>query len=80
MSFIVQSIDDIRLLRVEQVLEVVPVSRATLYRMIKQGEFPAPIHIGSLSVWPYSEVQNWVSRVKRRCKPFRADDGEEDII
>lgn len=76
MSSKVQSRDDLRLMRVDQVLEVVPVSRATLYRMIRKGEFPKPCRIGRLTVWPHSDVRAWVNRVKWN----RVDEIEEDLI
>ncbi|MBL1321497.1 MAG: AlpA family phage regulatory protein [Methylophaga sp.] len=35
-------------------------SKTTLYRLINNGEFPAPIKIGRSSVWPESEVNEWI--------------------
>jgi prophage regulatory protein len=45
----------------EQVLELVPVSRSTLYRMRENGEFPKGIKLGMRSVaWSKKEVQAWI--------------------
>lgn len=67
--------DDLRFLRLEQVLDLVPVSRATLYRNIKAGQFPKPCRIGASNLWPLTEVRAWVA--KTIAKP-RAE--EEDFI
>ena len=51
-----------RLLRLREVVSIVGVSRATLYEMIRRGEFPAPVRIGARAVgWRQSEVQRWLA-------------------
>lgn len=57
--------DELGFLRIEQVLQLVPVGRSTLYRMVERKEFPAPCKVGSSSLWPYAEVRRWASKVKR---------------
>lgn len=52
--------DDLRLMRLTEVLELVPVSEATLYRMVKRGEFPRASKIGGQSFWPQAKVRNWL--------------------
>lgn len=45
------------LLRLPQVLSIFPVSRASWYRGIKQGHYPAPTQIGLRAVgWRASEI------------------------
>jgi prophage regulatory protein len=39
-----------RLLRVKDVLQLVPVSRSTLHRMVRRGAFPRPIRISTNAV------------------------------
>lgn len=52
-----------RLLREAQVLELVPVSAATLWRSIKRGEFPRPIRISVRAVaWLESEIHAWIAQ------------------
>ena len=51
---------------VEFIIAYFPTSRATAYRKIKLGTFPAPIKRGSRSVWPFSVIEayrlgQWVS-------------------
>ncbi|MBR0753454.1 AlpA family phage regulatory protein [Bradyrhizobium jicamae] len=65
-----------RMLTLEQVLEIVPVGRNTLMRMIDRGEFPRGNFISpNKRVWYEDMVQAWQdalpdhsSRKKRRTK------------
>lgn len=52
-----------RLLRLPQVLETVGVKKTLLYQLVKDGEFPQPRKVRHLSLWPESEVQQWVRTV-----------------
>lgn len=56
-------------LRLPQVLQAIGVSRSTLYTMIRDGSFPAPLHLGARSRgWLKSEVTAWIaSRVQSRA-------------
>lgn len=46
----------------QQVLEIVPVSKSTLYLMIADNEFPAPIKLGKRSaVWSKKAVNEWIA-------------------
>ena len=45
-----------------QVLELVPVSRSMLYLMLKEGSFPQPKHLGARAVvWSRAEVAAWIA-------------------
>lgn len=37
----------------------IPISKATLYRMIHSGQFPAPTKLGRISVWHHEEIEAW---------------------
>ena len=55
------------LLRLGDVLARVPLSKATIYRSIKAGRFPAPTHVGSSALWVEHEVTEWIrSQVSAR--------------
>jgi excisionase family DNA binding protein len=42
-------------------------SRPTIYRKIRDGQFPAPVKIGCASRWLRREVQSWIrARVAER--------------
>lgn len=50
------------MLREPQVLELVPVSAATLWRMVKDGTFPRPRRISQRAVaWQRSDVEQWIN-------------------
>lgn len=48
-----------RFLRIADVVASTGFSRATLYRWIEAGTFPAPVKIGAASRWIESEVEAW---------------------
>ena len=49
--------EPINLLRLDQVLVAMPLSRTTFINMVKRGEFPKPIKIGRVCFWIEDEVQ-----------------------
>lgn len=50
------------LLRLPEVLALIPVSRATWYSGVKNGRFPQPVSLGPRCVaWKASEIQRLVS-------------------
>ena len=50
-----------------QVLKIVPVSSVTLWRMVKQGEFPPPTYITpNKKVWFLDEIIRWQEQVNGR--------------
>jgi len=48
------------LMRIPQILEIIPISRATFCSMVKKGEFPKPIKIGRSSLWTREQVQAYM--------------------
>jgi prophage regulatory protein len=48
------------LMRIPQILEIMPISRATFCSMVKKGEFPKPIKIGRSSLWTREQVQAYM--------------------
>jgi predicted DNA-binding transcriptional regulator AlpA len=52
-------------LRLPEVLEAVRVGRTTLLKMVKNGEFPAPLHLTArIRVWRLSAVQQFLASVE----------------
>jgi predicted DNA-binding transcriptional regulator AlpA len=52
---------DHQLLSLKEVMELVPVSRATLHRMEKDGRFPAPKRMGQgRRAWRARDIYNWI--------------------
>ncbi|WP_434718125.1 AlpA family phage regulatory protein [Paraburkholderia sp. A1BS-2L] len=51
------------LLRLPEVLALIPVSRATWYAGIKTGRYPQPVSLGPrCSAWRASDIQRLVSQ------------------
>ena len=54
-----------RLLRRDAVQAATGLSKATIYRLIASGDFPAPIKIGLRAVaWPLSSILSWIEAKK----------------
>ncbi len=52
--------ESINLLRLDQVLVAMPLSRTTFINMVKRGDFPKPIKIGRVCFWIENEVQAYL--------------------
>jgi prophage regulatory protein len=47
-------------IKIHKVREITTLSNATIYRLIKQGEFPKQIKLSERSaVWSMDEIDNW---------------------
>ena len=54
--------NDDRLLSIKEVLEMVGVSKSTLYKMIAEDRFPRPVRIRLRGArWWQSEITEWVN-------------------
>ena len=50
-----------KLLTRQQVEEITGLSRDSIYRLMRLGEFPKPIRIGIKAVrWPERELETWI--------------------
>ncbi len=53
-----------RILKQPEVTKVTSLSRATLYRMVKDGSFPKPVNLGKRAVgWSNLAVDQWLSEI-----------------
>lgn len=51
-----------RILTMKKILELVPYSRAHIYRLIKTGQFPTQVRLGANRIgWLESEICDWIS-------------------
>ncbi|SMG28268.1 helix-turn-helix transcriptional regulator [Paraburkholderia susongensis] len=51
-----------RVLRIDQVLAVVPLKKSTVYKAMKAGTFPRPIRLGLKAVgWLEADIQDWIN-------------------
>jgi prophage regulatory protein len=55
-----------RLLTVPAVVDLTSLSKATVYRKVADGSFPAPLKIGKSRVaWREQDIADWVARQPR---------------
>ncbi|AHI65211.1 helix-turn-helix transcriptional regulator [Burkholderia thailandensis] len=53
------------LLRLPEVLKIIPVSRATWYEGVKTGRFPAQVKLGPrIAAWRRSDIDRLVASLK----------------
>lgn len=51
-----------KILRTAEVMQMTGMSRSTLWRAYRHGDFPSPIQITDKSVgWRLSDVQRWIA-------------------
>ena len=50
----------ITLMRIPQILKVMPVSKSKFWLMVQKGDFPKPIKIGRSSFWTIEQVQAFI--------------------
>ena len=49
------------IIRLSEVIQRVCLSKATIYRLIKSGDFPKPLQLGCRSVaWRVKDISNWI--------------------
>lgn len=52
--------DMTRYLKLDEVQAIIPLSRASIYRRIKDEGFPAPLKMGTRSLWVRAELEAWL--------------------
>lgn len=48
--------DPNRLIRLPEVLQILPIQKSTWWKWVADKKAPAPIHLGRCTCWKYSEV------------------------
>jgi prophage regulatory protein len=59
-------ISPITLMRIPQILKMMPVSKSKFWLMVQKGEFPKPIKIGRSSFWTIEQVQAYLRERTRQ--------------
>jgi prophage regulatory protein len=54
------SLPSIALIRIPQILKIMPISESKFWLMVQKGEFPKPIKIGRSSFWTVEQVQAFI--------------------
>lgn len=63
-----------RMLTLDQLLELVPIGRSTLKRMMKRNEFPRPHYISpNKRVWYEDEIEGWQQNLPAETSRKRPD-------
>lgn len=47
-------------LSLDGVIEILPISRASIWRMVEEGRFPAPYDVRGTAMWPEKDIQQWI--------------------
>lgn len=54
-----------KLLKLKDVIAMTSLSKASIYRQLKEGTFPAPVRLGPRAVsWILSEIEEWIESKK----------------
>jgi len=48
--------------RMSQLTEIVPISKATIWRKLKDGTFPKPVKLGErITAWKFDDIEAWLA-------------------
>jgi Predicted transcriptional regulator len=73
-----QHVADDRILSLSQLLERIPLTRQSIWRMCRVGQFPAPIHLTKSRIgWRWSSVEAWIRERENTPPKRRAFFGKE---
>lgn len=53
-------------LRLNQVLQLIPIGRTKWFEGIQSGEFPAPIKLGRCALYRASDIAELITRIESR--------------
>lgn len=49
--------------RLSQILQLLPISRATVWRKVKAGTFPKPVKLSrNITAWKVADVRDWIEK------------------
>lgn len=57
---------NLTLMRIPQILKMMPISKSKFWLMVQKGEFPKPIKIGRSSFWTIEQVQTFIGERARQ--------------
>jgi prophage regulatory protein len=58
-----------RLLKINDVLKIMPMAKSTLWQRVKDGVLPQPVHIGTSTFWRYSDLQAFIGDLGKSQTP-----------
>ena len=72
-----QTNSDERLLRLKQVLEIIPVSKSSWWAGVRDGKYPASVKYGRSTFWLNSDIQALINRIDDSNQEFKKS--EKDL-
>jgi len=58
-----------RLLRINQVLELIPVGRSSWWLGVRQGRYPKPVKLGPrTTTWKASDIEKLIEELERKTQ------------
>lgn len=54
-----------QLIRLPELLRLIPVCRGTIWNWYRSGKFPRPVRIGGRAAWVRAEVDAWIADRKK---------------
>ena len=53
---------EVEILRIREVVRRTALSRTTIWRQVRMGQFPSPLQLTENSIgWPSSEIEQWLA-------------------
>ena len=63
-------LEELRIVRREEVTRLTGLARATIYKKVADGSFPPPRRLGDRSVgWRASDISDWLQAPERQWDP-----------
>ena len=55
-----------KIVRFKELRKIIPLSRTSIYRKVKDGVFPKPIKLGTLAIgWLESDINEWIENKQK---------------
>ncbi len=51
--------------KIKELTNIIGLSKAHIYRLIKEGKFPKPVKIGKSSLWLRKDIENWLESLRQ---------------
>lgn len=72
----VLDIPTLGLISAKELLPHLPIKRSTLWKWVKDGRFPVPLRIGTLTRWKCEDVHIWMAHLITDSSPYPYSDCE----
>jgi predicted DNA-binding transcriptional regulator AlpA len=52
-----------RLLKIDDCLHIIPIAKSTLWKRVKEGQLPQPVHIEASTFWKHSDLMTFIANM-----------------